>query len=256
MKEKYEIWLIKRKENRALISEGEQYEGPISITPAVARVLDQPAVCAIVVPYNVDDIGIVEDTLTQEKWHFMNINDRILILKPELSRSERKEIIDFIQRDKSMKMEIREANKCIEKSLESKKLKKRKGGVIMVFGRSEKEKIKKEVEELKKIDGVEFVALIDEMGEALVTAGKPEKVTEDELIAQTAVILGTSKRGGEILQKGTVIEIDIMWEGGTSVLKTLNEGYTLHVITSKDALVWVRPSMKATANTIQKILGG
>jgi predicted regulator of Ras-like GTPase activity (Roadblock/LC7/MglB family) len=117
--------------------------------------------------------------------------------------------------------------------------------------------IEKEIEDIGNVAGIVIVAVLDNRRDALATAGKPEDVTKDKILAQTSIIHSASRRGGKKLNKGTADEIDVIWEWGISILKTLNENYTPYVMTAKDGnIAWIRNAMKATAREIQKILGG
>ena len=95
--------------------------------------------------------------------------------------------------------------------------------------------------------------MLEKRGDPLVIASNAG-VDVDELLAQTSIIYSTSERGGERLKKGAVDEIYIVWKDEISILKTLNIDYILQVITSKEAIAWVRPAMKAAVEAIQEIL--
>ena len=139
----------------------------------------------------------------------------------------------------------------------------------MIYGRKGGELIGKEVEKLKNIAGVEFAAVIDDLGHiivindilkevlghAIATAGTLEKEEIDKLLAQTVTLYNIAKKSGENLNKGAVKEIYVIWEDKMGILKTLNVDYTLLVIASKDAIAWVRPAMKAAVEAILKIVG-
>lgn len=255
MGKKCEVQLIK-KEDSVLLSENEQYEGPIAITPIVTRVLDQSAVRAIIVPPDAEDMDSVKDILTKGGWSFEKMGKEILILRPKMKKSERKEIADFIQKGKSKrgKKEVTKKIESVESGTKKKGGKKKKTKKTKRGGKMKE--IKRIIEELGKVEGVEFAAVLDDMGEDLASVGNPSDVTTDELLTQTSLIHGTSTRSGEKLKKGAVDEIDVMWEQGISILKTLDETYTLHVVTSKEALAWVRRAMKVSAHEIQEVLRG
>lgn len=96
--------------------------------------------------------------------------------------------------------------------------------------------------------------MIEKRGDPIVVASNAE-VNVDEFLTQALMIYSTFERGGKKLRKGSVEEIDIIWEDGINILKTLNVDYTLYVIISRDAIAWVRPVMKATVEAIQEIVG-
>ena len=243
-----------------MTSENEQYEGPIAITPVITQVLDQSAVRAMIVPPDVEDMDSVRNILTKRSWSFKKIGNEILILRPKMSKSEQKEISNFIQNNKlergkkDVSVGISSADSIPKEKRDEKAKRKTKKRKTERGGRVER--IKKIVEELGKVEGVEFAAVLDDMGEDLASAGNPSGVTTDEFLTQTSLIHGTSARSGERLKKGAVDEIDVMWEQGISILKTLDENYTLHVVTSKETLAWVRRAMKVSAREIQEVLRG
>jgi hypothetical protein len=210
-----EIHLIKKKEKNVLVSEIEQYDGMISVTPSVLRVLDQKTVRALIVPQDADDIDDVRNDLTEEGWHFKDMDNGVLILRPKMKKSEREKIVNLVQRN--------ELNKRGDRMMDVKKL----------------------VSELGDVKGVDFVAILDDMGEELGSAGNPGKgVKKGDLLTQTSMIQSISAKSGENLNKGAIKEIVVMWENGISVLKNLDKGYTLHVLTSKEALALVRLEIK------------
>jgi hypothetical protein len=217
-----EIWYIKRKANNELAMENEQHESPVSITPIIIQVLDQLAIIAVLVPSDARDIERVSNALIEEGWHFENMDDGILILRPEVDTLEQKEIVNFVQ------------SKLI-KGLDNKKSEKSKK-------RGDEMKIAKE---LGKISGVDYVVVLDDMGEEIDSAGNPDKsVKKEELLTQTSLIYSTSVQSGKKLKKGAVGEIVVMWEDGVSVLKHLPKNCVLHVITSKESLSSVRLKIK------------
>lgn len=209
-----EVHLIKRKEKNLLISEIEQYDGPISVTPSILRVLDQQTVRALIVPHDADDIDDVRNNLTEEGWHFEDMSNRVLILRPRMKKLEREEIVNFVQRNKPNK-------------------------------RGDEMDVKKLASELGDIKGVDFVAVLDDIGEELGSAGNAGRgVKKGDLLTQTSMIQSISTKSGENLNKGAIKEVVVMWENGIGVLKTLDKGYTLHLITSKEALPLVRLEIK------------
>jgi len=101
--EKCEICWIKKD---TLIPEREQYEGPLLLAEIVCLLLDRPNVRAVIVPRNAQDMEKVR-ILTEEGWHFDDIDNNMLITKPEITTLERKEIKNFMQREnlcKSLKV--------------------------------------------------------------------------------------------------------------------------------------------------------
>lgn len=103
MEEKCEICWIKK---NTLIPEREQYEKPLSLAEIVCQLLDRPNVRAVIVPHNIQDMETVR-TLTEKGWHFDDIDNNILITKPEVTTLERKEIKNSFQREnlcKSLKV--------------------------------------------------------------------------------------------------------------------------------------------------------
>lgn len=123
-----------------------------------------------------------------------------------------------------------------------------------MYGTKAGELIGKTVENLKNVNGVEFVAVAEKRGDPIAIAGDTG-MNVDELLTRTSMIYSTFESGGKKLEKGDVEEIDIIWDNGMCILKTLNVDYTLHVITSRDAISWVRPVMKTVIEAIQKIVG-
>jgi hypothetical protein len=105
MEEKYEICWIKKKDT--LILESKQYEGQISLMPIVSQMLDRPDFRAMIVPYNAQDIERVRNTLTEKGWRFEDMDNNILIMKLNLTTLERKEIKNFIQREKHYKKSLK-----------------------------------------------------------------------------------------------------------------------------------------------------
>lgn len=103
MEEKCEICWIKKK--NTLILESEQYKDPLSLMQIVNLMLDRPDFRAVIVPRNAQDIKV--RILTGKGWHFEDMDNKILITKPEITTLERKEIKNFIQREnlcKSLKV--------------------------------------------------------------------------------------------------------------------------------------------------------
>ena len=218
-----EIWYIKRKENNELAMENEQHESPLSLIPIITQVLDQLAILAVLVPSDAGDIERVNNALIEEGWHFENMDEGVLILRPEVDTSEQKEIVSFVQRNELIK------------GAESERPEKQKK-------RGDKMEI---VKELINIPGVDFVAVLDDIGEELDSDGNPGRgVKPKELLTQTSIIQTTSAKSGKKLKKGAVKEIVVMWEQGIGILKPLDKGCVLHVITSKEALSSVRLAVK------------
>ena len=105
------------------------------------------------------------------------------------------------------------------------------------------------------IDKIESAAVIDDMGDVLAISGMSTGVNEDDFLDQISTLYGTSKKEGEILKKGAVDEMDVIWEKGMYILKNIDEKYFLQVITSEGAnLAWTRSDISTKLSELRKIL--
>lgn len=114
MSEEYEICLIRKGEDGQMVLEKELYTGPITLTPTIAQVCEQSTVLAVAAPHTTEDIDEVRNLLTQEGWYFENVDNKVVIIRPGTNTSERKEIVNLIKKDKSIKTEIRRDFERIE----------------------------------------------------------------------------------------------------------------------------------------------
>jgi predicted regulator of Ras-like GTPase activity (Roadblock/LC7/MglB family) len=131
----------------------------------------------------------------------------------------------------------------------------KKGGDELPKEESTEEKLEEKLGEIM-IEGVEAVAVIDDMGEILTSIGKIKGIDEDILLAQTTAIYGISASGGKTLKKGTLDEVNAVWENGKCILRNIGGNYMLLVLTSEEAVLeWVRSKVRARLRAIKRLLG-
>jgi predicted regulator of Ras-like GTPase activity (Roadblock/LC7/MglB family) len=116
--------------------------------------------------------------------------------------------------------------------------------------------IEKELESLATITGVEVVVVIDDTGELISIAGTQE-YAKDVFLTLVSLRHGICIKEGNVLNKGIVDEVDVIWENGCNILRNIDGKHILLAITSKNTnMGCVRNSMKKRLKEIQKCLGG